>query len=53
MRKFKVELEIEINDNKMVEEGLSLNDYIEQELGWSSQSFEGLRVKEIKEILTP
>lgn len=60
MRKFKVELYIEIEDEEynsyMMEHNScdgyydDVNDYITQELGWASDSFEGFSVEQIKEI---
>jgi hypothetical protein len=50
IRKFKVELDIELEDKEFMKDDLSFNDYITQELGWSQESFESFKISKIKEI---
>ncbi len=54
IKKFKVELEIEVNPEtrkyKAIAGGRFAIDYIIAELQWANQSFEVLKVTKIKEV---
>ncbi len=50
MKKFKVELEIEVSESDWKDGDMSLIDYIEQELSWARESFFYLSIKKITEL---
>ena len=50
MRKFAVELEIEVSEKAWKDGDMSIEDYIVQELGWTMRAYANLRIKEIREV---
>lgn len=50
LKKFKVELIVMLETDEFEEEDMSFTAYIEQELGWTQQSFQGYSVLKIEEV---
>lgn len=50
VEKFKIELEVEINDKEIDLENSSHNDYIESELNWCRESFSNFNINKIEKI---
>lgn len=50
IKKFKIELEVSVEENNLKKDNMSIDDYITVELSWARESFNDFNILNITEV---